>query len=332
MAQELQVPTAMPARRRPVGRVRSRQLGLEAIEDRCLPSFGVPVNYAGDLSAEAVVSADFNGDGRLDLAALDSANSTVSVLLGNGDATFQAARTSGTANGPKALVAGDLNGDGRADLVMLHSSDLGVLIANGDGTFAPPQTITLPAQVPPDAPDQGALEQELVSVAVGDFNGDGELDVIAGGQTAWMEFIYYNPADPPELAFHIYPYANVLPATAAEPTRPTSSALAGGYPCARGLQQRRALDVVLSGARWATATALQDFVQSSVYIDDARHQPHRDFNGDGSIDVLANGSGGRSSSWATGTARSRRGSIWTRPPISAGRSPATSAATASWTS
>ena len=58
---------------------------LEVLEDRCLLSFSPAVSYPVGANPQAVVTADFNGDGRLDLAVANSGSSTVSVLLGNAE-------------------------------------------------------------------------------------------------------------------------------------------------------------------------------------------------------------------------------------------------------
>src|SRR5947199_5752448 len=86
-----------PARKPPVthGR-RPRPLGyqllLDVLEDRTVPTFLAPVNYAAGTSPGIMTVGDFNGDGKLDLATANAtAAPTVSVLLGNGDGTFQAA-------------------------------------------------------------------------------------------------------------------------------------------------------------------------------------------------------------------------------------------------
>ena len=281
--------TSTSPRKRPNGRrPPALRLRLEPLEDRRLLAFIAPVDYGAELSAEAVVSADFNGDGRVDLAALDSPNSTVSVFLGNGDGAFQAAQTSDTANGPKTLAAGDLNGDDRADLVTVHDSHLGVLLANGDGTFAPPQTITLPAQVPPDDPAQGTLEQGLVSVAIGDFNGDGELDLVAGGQTTW--FTIDNEGYITE--WHVNNYANVLLGNGDGTFAPAAvKHLAGVYPhlYPGDFNNDGRLDIVLSGgsALGNGDGTLQDVVPSSVYVS-GESQSVADLNGDGNLDLLSN--------------------------------------------
>ena len=82
-------------RRKPPG----CKLAVETLEDRSQPSFLAPVNYTADLvssGSTAVLTADFNGDGRLDLALTNDFSDTLSVLLGNADGTFQPARTSAT--------------------------------------------------------------------------------------------------------------------------------------------------------------------------------------------------------------------------------------------
>src|SRR3954452_8277248 len=80
----------------------------------CLPSWRVllypPSLYASDSLTErlyqAVLTADFNGDGRLDLAAANSSSSDVSVLLGNADGTFQPAQNYAAGGHPLSLAAG----------------------------------------------------------------------------------------------------------------------------------------------------------------------------------------------------------------------------------
>jgi hypothetical protein len=117
-----------------------------------------------------IVAADFNGDGRLDLATTNITSNDVSVLLGVGDGTFQApvitpVGTGTSALGPTALVAGDFNGDGRLDLATANnvSNNVSVLLGQGDGTFH--------ALSPYGA---GANPQAIIE---GNFNGDTHLDL-----------------------------------------------------------------------------------------------------------------------------------------------------------
>jgi hypothetical protein len=110
-----------------------------------------------------VAVGDFNGDGKLDLAVADYGSSSVSVLLGNGDGSFQAQRTFAAGNYPHSLAVGDFNGDGHLDLA---TSTGKILLGNGDGTFQAPTTF---AAVGGSA------------VAVGVFTGDGDLDLAVTG-------------------------------------------------------------------------------------------------------------------------------------------------------
>jgi len=115
---------------------------------------------------------DLNNDGNPDVAVVHfSSASTVSVLLGNGDGTFQDAVEYSTGPSPNCVRIGDLNNDGKLDLVTTSGSSatVWVLMGNGDGTF---QTKVDYATNP--AP---------VSVAIADLNGDGNADLAVGNLT-----------------------------------------------------------------------------------------------------------------------------------------------------
>jgi hypothetical protein len=98
-----------------------------------------PIPNAAANTVHAIVAGDFNGDGRTDLAVANSGSNTVSVLLGNGDGTFQNQVVYAVGSHPVALVAGDFNGDGLTDLAVANQLDntVSVLLGNGDGTFQP---------------------------------------------------------------------------------------------------------------------------------------------------------------------------------------------------
>jgi hypothetical protein len=120
----------------------------------------------------SIAVGDFNRDGNLDLVAVDEGNygtgEGVTVLLGNGNGTFQSGKYFNPGNFPLSVAVGDFNGDGILDLA-LTGSDLGgppgvkIVLGNGDGTFGPPNLVPM-----------GSLPSPIV---VGDFNGDGILDL-----------------------------------------------------------------------------------------------------------------------------------------------------------
>src|SRR5205814_7764789 len=116
-----------------------------------------------------VAVGDFDGDGVRDLVVAGSG--TVSVLLGKGDGTFQAAMNfpvGGCCSYPFSVAEGDFNGDGVPDLAADSSSGVAVLPGNGDGTFQAAQAFRA-----------GSGSR---AIAVGDFNRDGVLDLaVAGG-------------------------------------------------------------------------------------------------------------------------------------------------------
>lgn len=138
--------------------------------------FAPPVPYmTGGLNPVAIQAADFNGDGKMDLAIANRGSATVAILFGNGDGTFQAAVTyTLNANGsmPVAIAAADFNGDGKPDVVAVNASSgasvpgITILLNHGDGTFDSPVTITTPSSGQ--------------SIAVGDLNADGFLDLWIG--------------------------------------------------------------------------------------------------------------------------------------------------------
>ncbi len=122
-------------------------------------------------SVSAVATADFTGDGKLDVLVPNANDGTVSVLPGDGTGKLGTAITSPVNVSGSLALGADMNGDGRPDLVLAGNDSAGaptlaVLLNQGAGTFAHEQDYPLP-NVP-------------VSLAVGDFNGDGHMDVAVG--------------------------------------------------------------------------------------------------------------------------------------------------------
>ena len=123
----------------------------------------------------ALAAADFNGDGKLDLAAVNYGtapnytDSSVNILLGNGDGTLGLPTAFPVGNFPSGIVAADFNGDRKVDLAVANtmSSSVSVLLGKGDGTFLPKNDF--PVAYWPYA------------VAAADFDGDGNLDLAVTG-------------------------------------------------------------------------------------------------------------------------------------------------------
>jgi dienelactone hydrolase len=132
-------------------------------------TFEAAVNYATGSKPASVAVGDFNADGKLDLAVANLGSNSVSVLLGNGDGTFRTTVDYGAGSAPRWVTVGDLNGDGKLDLVVANNAVSGgtpgvsVLLGNGNGTFK--------------SDVEYAVGSEPESVALGDFDGDGRLDI-----------------------------------------------------------------------------------------------------------------------------------------------------------
>ena len=138
----------------------------------------LPINC--QLGNCTIAAADFNGDGKMDLAvAIAEFNPSVTVYLGNGDGTFRGGQPRYTAQNPNYVIAGDLNQDGKPDLVVSDaiSNTLIVLLGNGDGSFRRTNY------------NIGRAPYGLV---LADFNGDGLPDVAAAEGSSTMISVRLN--------------------------------------------------------------------------------------------------------------------------------------------
>src|SRR5262245_53299683 len=128
-----------------------RRPQIEALEDRRLLAFSPLASYGVGQSPQAIVSADFNNDHILDVAVANYSESTVSVLLGNANGSFQPAKTSSTGANPVSLAVGDFDGDHILDLATVggydYSGEVSVLLGknngsgSGTGRFADPTSV-----------------------------------------------------------------------------------------------------------------------------------------------------------------------------------------------
>jgi len=135
-----------------------------------MPAAGSPDLVGG--TPVQVVTSDLAGRRIQDLVTVNTSASSVSILSGNGDGSFQAKRDYQVGAAPVAIGIGDVNGDGHADLVTVNSGadTISLLVGTGDGTFQPKRDYPV-----------GARPSGL---ALGDFDGDGNLD-IAVTATRW---------------------------------------------------------------------------------------------------------------------------------------------------
>jgi hypothetical protein len=110
-----------------------------------------------------VAVADFNLDGIVDIAVLNSSSSSMTILLGNGDGTFKPGLETTLGAYPRAFAVADFNLDGMPDVIAndVDNNVSYVMLGKGDGTFQAPIILSL----------------AFDGVAVGDFNGDGKPDL-----------------------------------------------------------------------------------------------------------------------------------------------------------
>ena len=152
---------------------------FDTLENRCLLSFQPGVRLpAFDDPIRNAIEGDFNRDGNLDLAVVtgtgegDAFDGVVTVLMNRGDGTFTKAIASALSDEPTTLAVGNFDFGRQLDLVLSTSDGAAVLLGNGNGTFS--SRIALSAHEA-EAADNGN------NLAVGDFNGDGRLDVATSG-------------------------------------------------------------------------------------------------------------------------------------------------------
>ena len=138
-------------------------------------TFNVPPrDYAVTGMPTGVTVGDFNGDGKADVV---SVGGDVSLLLGNGDGTFQTAVIISTVSAG-AIVSADFNRDGKLDIALATIDNVVVMLGNGNGTFQSPIS------------SFNGLQNSFLAVA--DFNGDGKPDVVIGEKLGASSLFFGN--------------------------------------------------------------------------------------------------------------------------------------------
>jgi hypothetical protein len=132
-------------------------------------NFDLASSPATPSGLDSICAGDFNGDGKLDLAAANFSFNTLSILLGDGNGNFSLISTPVTGYGPYSIATGDFNGDGKLDLAVTNGDlNVSILLGSGTGNF-----------VLTSSPHTGGAP---LSVAVGDFNADGKLDLVVANE------------------------------------------------------------------------------------------------------------------------------------------------------
>jgi len=238
-------------------------------------------NLAAGANPHAVVAADLNGDGRLDLVVANHDSGSITVLLGKPDGTFSPGVDYGVGQGPRALATGDFNGDGILDLAVLNSGDnsVSILQGMGDGTFQIMVTL--------------AVGNMPTAAVVGDFNHDGKLDLaIANGATPGSVSILLGNGDGSFQPHHDYG------------TGDSPAALAAGDFNADGIldlivaNQSSSTVSILLGSGDGTFQTHVDYASGNAPVSVALG----DFNGDGILDAAVANASDRSVSVLLGNA------------------------------
>jgi uncharacterized repeat protein (TIGR02059 family) len=164
-------------------------VGLAINNGTATPFSSVTVAGAIGNNPYGLIATDLNRDGNLDLIAANSpstGNGNISVLLGNGNGTFQSATNTTVGTRPRYFAAGDFNRDGNQDLALtqtISDNNIRILLGNGSGGFSGQAILSLGVQAAPRG------------IIGADFNLDGYLDLAASSHTGDNVSIFLGSAD-----------------------------------------------------------------------------------------------------------------------------------------
>ena len=142
-------------------------------------SFAAPVNYNTCSFSSGVAIGDLDQDGDNDLADLSQCNGS-GILLNNGQGGFAFSGAYGDGSASSSIALADLNRDGAKDIAYLNDSSVTILLNNGNATFSSPQEYWV---------------FDSVDLAVGDFEGDGTVDIATVSSYYGLVFILINGGD-----------------------------------------------------------------------------------------------------------------------------------------
>ena len=253
-------------------------------------NFHSATKYQVGTNPVAAAMADFNSDGKLDLAVLNAGSNDISILLANGDGTFQAAQNFALGNSaptvPVWIRSADFNGDGKPDIAVFlpantnsPTGEVRILMGNGDGTLQSAVTTMLNLPAGASLGGSGVLPK-FPAVAVTDVDGDKKADLLVN---------LFDSNDPTNITL------NVLlgngDATFASP-RKVANGLKWGIALA-DLNNDNELDLALpvtDGAQTLLGDGAGNFqTGSSIALTDGFGGIRiwaADFNGDGKIDLI----------------------------------------------